>query len=749
MGLEDAPLLLVLLSGSAALSWEVLWQLHASLAIGLSAMGTALTLVATMGGMTLGSLAAGRLLRRREVARPARVYAALEVFIGLAGALGLASGFRLIERVDSALYFRHPTLAPLIQLGGILCVLGPPAAAMGATVPVFGLMANKTRTSIAVLYGLNTAGAALGVLGVTFALLPTLGVELTSISLGCLNLLVAAIAWVLPRPGLAYEAVAVNAARDVDRGPGNEEGARGSDLLLVFLSGFVTLGLEVAWFRALRAAFWSTTDTFAILLTAVLVPLAFGALFSRWLSRRGMTPWLVLGAGGIAVLSATPLLERFDGLFRAFHHDYAVVAGARLLASLAVIGPSMALLGSCLPWVLARYAGTGGWARAYATNTVGAVLGSIVVAWGLLPRLGSERTAWLLGGVAVAASVAASAGRARRVVVAFALPALLIAWLCDSGAGRARIQGAFPNALVRILAIDDGPDSTLAVADDSIGDRVLAIDGFSATTQGAGTHYMRWMGRLPMMLHPAPDRALVICFGTGQTAGAVLDEGPRELDVVELNPAVYRLARYFTSNHDVLADPRVHAITMDGRAWLRRTDRTYDVITLEPMPPHFSGVNALYSREFYQLVSARLRRGGIAAQWLPFHILTPDAAAAIVATFQEAFGDTLLWVDPVDFSGILLGRKGLPSDSFGRDWPGFERHVPARDLGDFAVRQAVPLTVAQIALWASAGTIITDDNQRLAYDVHRGEPNPSSDDLMLSNAAVVRRLRASSPPELH
>ena len=155
------------------------------------------------------------------------------------------------------------------------------------------------------------------------------------------------------------------------------------------------------------------------------------------------------------------------------------------------------------------------------------------------------------------------------------------------------------------------------------------------------------MGSLPMLLHPDPERALVICFGTGQTANALRQENPEELDIVDLNRAVFDMAPFFDINEDVLNDPRVSAIVMDGRAWLRRTDRLYDVITLEPMPPNFAGVNSLYSREFYEIMADRLRPNGVVAQWLPFHLVTVHHATSVVATFRAVFPDAVLWIDPV------------------------------------------------------------------------------------------------------
>src|SRR5205814_8078745 len=110
-----------------------------------------------------------------------------------------------------------------------------------------------------------------------------------------------------------------------------------------------------------------------------------------------------------------------------------------------------------------------------------------------------------------------------------------------------------------------------------------------------------WMDHLQMMLHTDPEKVMIICFSTGQTAKALRNENPDELDIVDINSHVFELSHFFRSNQNVLNDPRVKKIVMDGRAYLRRTKATYDVFTLEPLPPGSAGVNALYSEEFYTL----------------------------------------------------------------------------------------------------------------------------------------------------
>jgi spermidine synthase len=254
---------------------------------------------------------------------------------------------------------------------------------------------------------------------------------------------------------------------------------------------------------------------------------------------------------------------------------------------------------------------------------------------------------------------------------------------------------------------------------------------------------MPWMGHLPMLLDPDPQQALVICFGTGQTANAVRNENPQAVDVVDINPRVYKLAHNFTLNADVLDDPRVHAIVMDGRAYLRRTAKTYDIITLEPMPPTFAGVNALYDREFYQLASKRLAPDGVLAQWVPFHLMAPHYAMSAVKTFLETFPNALLWLDPGSKTGILVGSKD-DKGRIGSAWPGFARAAKDRDLSRAEIEDAVILDRDELAKYTASGEIITDDNQLLSYG-NAIRLSRMNGDLRQKNFELIKEITGEEP----
>src|SRR6059036_1711764 len=92
------PLLVFLFAGSgcAALIYEVVWFQLLQLVIGSSAISLGMLLGAYMGGMCLGSVLLARMISARY--HPLRVYAAIELGIGIFGILALF-GVPLVGRL--------------------------------------------------------------------------------------------------------------------------------------------------------------------------------------------------------------------------------------------------------------------------------------------------------------------------------------------------------------------------------------------------------------------------------------------------------------------------------------------------------------------------------------------------------------------------------------------------------------------------------------------------------------------------
>ncbi|HLY64107.1 MAG TPA: hypothetical protein VKU60_01135, partial [Chloroflexota bacterium] len=100
----------------------------------------------------------------------------------------------------------------------------------------------------------------------------------------------------------------------------------------------------------------------------------------------------------------------------------------------------------------------------------------------------------------------------------------------------------------------------------------------------------------------------------------------------------------------------------------------------------------------------------------------------------------ILWFDPLNYMGILLGQVGAPGGDFGRNWPGLLRPAAGRDMSPEQIEAAVALRPPQVAQWAAMGVPITDDNQLLAYGLHRHRGQRQSIEQLQSNTALVQRL---------
>jgi spermidine synthase len=396
--------------------------------------------------------------------------------------------------------------------------------------------------------------------------------------------------------------------------------------------------------------------------------------------------------------------------------------------------------------------------RAYWVNTAGAVAGPILAGFALIPALGLKGALMLVAAAQVLAGwlcllwtpvpprrrIAFGAASAVALGLAFAI-------LSRSLAGPSPFDADGGGTLV---AHRDGTTASVSVVARPGGVRTLRIDGFEAASADQGAGYMAMMSHIPMLLHPRAERALVVCFGTGTTAGAVLRYPGTKLDVVDINATVFDFADYFLDvNHGVARDPRARLTVDDGRGFLQTTAERYDVITAEPMPPTFAGVVNLYSREYYQLARGRLRPGGLLVQWLPFHLVTAGQAWSILRSVQDVFPETTLWLHR--HTGIIVARREGPivldlaalrervaavRDSLrGVEVPDLEAFVDLYGLG--------PAAVAELTRGAAA---VTDDRPSLEFHPpqHRWEWTLGTftpDQLKALVAVYSRRARESLP----
>lgn len=137
-------------------------------------------------------------------------------------------------------------------------------------------------------------------------------------------------------------------------------------------------------------------------------------------------------------------------------------------------------------------------------------------------------------------------------------------------------------------------------------------------------------------LNQKPESALVICLGMGTTLRSLASWGI-DVTAVELVPGVKEAFGYYHADADrVLAKPNVRIIVDDGRRFLRRTKKKFDVITIDPPPPiQAAGSSLLYSEEFYSLIQTRLKPGGILQHWFPEGQETATLAAVTTSSTRS------------------------------------------------------------------------------------------------------------------
>lgn len=744
------PLLLILFfgSGCAALIYEVIWYQLLELVIGSSAVSLGVLLATFMGGLCLGSLLLPRFVER--VRHPLKVYGFLELGIALCAAVVLAGVPYAGRLYASAVGYGLPS----VLLRALLCSLFllPPTVMMGATLPAIARWVENTPRGASWLgffYGGNTAGAVFGCLLAGFYLLRVYDVTVASLCAMSINGAV----------GLAGLALARASEHRVSTAGANGAEADQPEKTsavywVIALSGFTALGAEVIWTRQLSLLLGATVYTFSIILAVFLLGIGLGSGVGAALARQLRRPRLALGAcqmliaataawAAFAITSSLPYWPVNASLAENPWFNFQL----DLVRCLWAVLPAALFWGASFPLALAAAIGreedsgrTVG--KLYASNTVGAVLGSLFFSVVLIPAAGTYRSAQALVILAAISAMLAFWAYLQRTRIAWRATAAagvlgIGVLLCLSvrpvpwqmlAYGRQMLTssgGTTP------LETAEGRNASIAITQWTDGRRLFHVSGkVEASSEPHDMRLQRMLGHLPALMHPGPKSVLVVGFGAGVTAGSfVLYPTVERIVICEIEPKVPELAmKYFArENHNVLNDPRVELVVDDARHYVLTSREKFDIITSDPVHPWVKGSATLYSKEYFEMCRRRLNPGGIMTQWLPLYESNLEAVKSELATFFDVFPNGVLWgndVDGMGYDSVMMGWNGpasVPVDLMQQRLHHSDYRRVTEALGEVGYYSAFDLLATyagqagDLKEWLRDATINRDRNLRLQY----------------------------------
>ncbi len=484
------------------------------------------------------------------------------------------------------------------------------------------------------------------------------------------------------------------------------------------LSGAAALAYEVSWMRELSSMFGSTAYSSGIMLSAFMTGLGVGALLGARLARRLAHP--LRGAAhaelAVAVCSVVALfaLRSMPGVYFDMIKNLDVSGSTFLAIQFGVSFLVMALptvaMGATYPLVIeavGRRNELGGWAgRLYSANTAGAITGSLLTGFLLIPLVGLKGALITAAALSLIAAVTLAVLATRLsgappvlrswefaivpIVLAtlFAIPAATGAPL---GIGQVYFyesakQHELVSALSEILYEDEGIYSRVTVSEDNRGVRTLsngALDEGNSDDYDRSTTTM--LALAPTASVTSTESALIVGLGTGYTSLAYRQLGFDHVTTVEINPEVLPASSYFIGG--LTQDERWRVIVDDARAHLLTNTDTYDAITSEPSWPWSSGVATLFTEEFMAAAKSRLNPGGVYCQWLPNYLLEPSDVAMMYKTMRRVYPRVDVWA--INFPGdpeselLLIGyadgegpKAGVVADRVLELMPAFSRTNP-------------------------------------------------------------------------
>ena len=659
---------LFFVSGFAGLVYEILWLRLFSRTFGNTTQAGAVVIGAFMGGLALGAWWIGKKADHHQ--KPLRLYAYCEFGVAFF-ALLLLGGYFAADYLYAEVFRSVGPDSIILTILRILIsflLMALPCAMMGATLPILARratpQAEQSGKKTGLLYFINTLGAMVGAIFSGFFAIKTFGVYPTFFFAVALNIAAGIIAFKLSKTDKPLDFVVAKTISKKWKSKGDKE-EKSRDFYILFIAGaagFFALALEVMYTRLVLFALSYTVYVWTIVLSIFLAGIAIGAAFGARRSAKTDTP-LTLAAYALIWMSTSMWLilifiSKIQIISNLSRHLLTSTGWAQAVAfQFIVVAVTLFLPAFCSGYafpllVKAAVSKTGVTGKEvgkiYGVNTLAGIGGSLIAGFLLIPTIGAQRgifwSAMILFNLGTYLSYKLSPkARSRAIPLTVAIIVGILALIIPGNNINLKLMTSMRPAGGSALMIEDDVNATVIVYEVN-GFREIDINGVqTAGTDPAMRTTQILQGHIPMMMHPNPEKVLMVGFGTGETARICTMYGVSSVDVAEISSEVLGAAKFFDNiNENITKDPKFKGIVTDGANYMRFSDKRYDVIMSDSIHPAYFGNATLYSQDYFLAAKERLAPDGVMTSWIPLFDLTDQAFRMMVNSFVSVFPNSAL-----------------------------------------------------------------------------------------------------------
>ncbi len=496
-------------------------------------------------------------------------------------------------------------------------------------------------------------------------------------------------------------------------------------LLIVFVGGMTSLGVELSASRLLDPYFGNSLIIWANLIGLVLIYLTVGYYVGGKVADRfpheavlyQITAWSGFTIGLVPFV-ARPILRL--AAFDFANPAVGIVVGS-FFGVLLLLAVPITLLGCVSPFAIrlavrdVKSAGNiaGG---IYALSTLGSIVGTFAPVLLLIPNIGTRNTFLLFSLILLILSLIGLAITLRRWAVPYGLMLVIILGLAlfvPAGVIRAAEGGTMlyetESAYNYIQVVQRGDDTYLELNE---GHAVHSVyNPNRVLTYGIWDYFLI----APFFNNPpfTADRVSSLCL-IGSAAGTVAKQytavyGPIPIEGAEIDPRIIEVGRRFFD----MTEPNFRPVAQDGRWFLAHSPRRYDVIAIDAYRPPYIPFH-LTTREFFIEVRDHLTDEGVVAINAGRTATDYSLVNALAGTMRDVFPSVYV-VDTPDYGGlgnslVVATRQPTRVENFAAN---------AAQITDPLLRDVAQRALADITEFDQPTLIFTDDKAPVEQVVHR------------------------------